>query len=60
MDPNVNLLEQRRLSNELLNGIVDGVATGKLMIKAERLAELVLALDTWITNGGFKPREWIR
>lgn len=51
MDPNANLAEQRR--------IVARFALGKAT-KADgpRLADLVEALDEWITGGGFLPTPW--
>lgn len=54
MDPNANLEEQINISNRIING------TGDMddMDDAERLAELVLALDEWIERGGFLPRRW--
>lgn len=50
MDPNENLREQKELAEYLVNR---ADAT-----KAERLAELVLALDEWVANGGFLPERW--
>jgi hypothetical protein len=49
MDPNANLAEQRRIALSILEGD-DG--------DAERLAELVQALDEWLTKGGFLPDAW--
>ena len=51
MDPNANLEEQLRLANRFANGKGD-------FMEAERLAELVLALDEWIRGGGFIPAAW--
>jgi len=51
MDPNENLREQRRLVRRILD-------TDDLSSKAGlavRLAELVEALDEWISRGGFLP-----
>lgn len=50
MDPNANLREQRKLAEKL--------AAGELWTsgEAERLAELVLALDEWIRSGGLEQR----
>ena len=60
MDPNANLAEQRRLAESL--------AYCKLPHEPEpcwrcenasaRLAELVLALDEWLSKGGAFPRAW--
>ena len=53
MDPNANLNEQRELAAKIAKG--DGDA-----YDAERLADLVEALDQWIAGGGFLPRAWER
>jgi hypothetical protein len=50
MDPHANINEQRALVASLLDGD-DYIDTGD----AVRLAELVLALDQWRTDGGFDP-----
>lgn len=50
MDPNANLAEQRRIVARILDG--DDSADWS------RLAELVQALDEWLTAGGFLPGEW--
>jgi len=52
MDPNANLIEQRRIAQAIVDS-PDAHSYG-----AVRLAELVLALDQWMTNGGFAPGEW--
>lgn len=67
MDPNANLKEQRELvaiihrlsdaTSELEGGALTQ-ATVALSQHAERLAELVEALDEWITGGGFLPQGW--
>lgn len=49
MDPNATLAEIRTL--------VDAQQAGAA-IDGARLAELVLALDEWITGGGFLPIAW--
>lgn len=51
MDPNANLLEQREIVSRMLD------SRGKKG-DGERLAELVEALDEWISNGGFLPSRW--
>ena len=52
MDPNANLAEQRRLLRKFRsrNRLTSGEAT--------RLAELVDALDEWLSGGGFMPEAW--
>jgi hypothetical protein len=52
MDPTANLAEQLLLANSLLDGLTD---SGRA---AERLAELVLALNEWLAKGGFPPEQW--
>lgn len=53
MDPTANLAEQRRIVAAVLSGTShhDDLT---------RLAELVEALDEWITRGGFLPTQWKR
>ena len=53
MDPNANLEEQLELAHKLL--LCD---YGERPFDAERLAELVVALDEWIRKGGFLPARW--
>lgn len=53
MDPNANLNESLALANAIIDGN-DYVDAGE----AERLAELVVALDDWIRKGGFLPDDW--
>lgn len=55
MDPNANLLEQRRIAARLLRG-----ADSHTMDDAARLAELVAAMDEWLVAGGVLPEAWSR
>ena len=55
MDPNTCLEELRALYNEVL--IKGGLASSD---KVTRFAELVEALDEWMSMGGAKPKEWQR
>ena len=68
MDPEANLLEQLDLASAIIEG-ADAVADADSMSEdleashdvvddAERLAELVIALDEWIRRGGFLPLGW--
>lgn len=51
MDPNVALEEMRRLSEKSkLNFLTDD--------EIDRFSELFDSLDTWLTQGGFKPTSW--
>ncbi len=58
MDPDANLEEQRRLAQRIIADEESGM--GSATLDADRLAELVIALDEWITNGGFLPEAWRR
>lgn len=51
MDPDENLAEQLRICHRIAAGEHGESDT-------DRLAELVLALDTWLRGGGFLPRAW--
>ena len=51
MDPEANLSEQLRICQRIAAGEHDES-------DVDRLAELVLALDTWLRGGGFLPRAW--
>ena len=53
MDPNANLEEQLRLAKE-----IDEALLSDVVLKAYRLAELVLALHEWISKGGCLPDKW--
>lgn len=52
MDPDANLEEQLRIAKRVLDA--DGCDAGDIV----RLAELVDALDGWISKGGFLPKRW--
>jgi len=61
MDPNANLERCRRLAKRLIEQeenqrrAGDNHDTG-----GYELAELFVALDEWISRGGFLPRAWTR
>lgn len=55
MDPNANLKEQLKLARVLADR---DASTGDLQDMGIELAELVLALNEWIINGGFLPLDW--
>ena len=57
MDPDANLTELRRLAESIIAGIDDGHYDG-LEGEVDRLAELVLALDSWLLQGGAFPKAW--
>lgn len=56
MDPNANIEEQRDLAQRIINSESYGDEVDD--DDARRLAELVLALDRWLSSGGFKPGSW--
>lgn len=61
MDPNENLTEQLSLAQGLVDIDPDNMDTRvgfDLLSDAARLAELVIALDRWIRQGGFRPTAW--
>jgi hypothetical protein len=62
MDPNANVKEQLIIAQRLLDyqdGKLDNdYGDVDASIDGARLAELVLALDGWINNGGFLPQNW--
>lgn len=60
MDPTRNLQEQLELAREIRLA-VDGetnVSASEVWAKANRLSELVLALDSWLRRQGFPPSQW--
>ena len=54
MDPDNNLMEQRRIIARILADDSESIDTGDAL----RLAELAQALDEWIRKGGFLPASW--
>jgi hypothetical protein len=54
MDPNENIREQRELAARVLAND-DYFKQAQFNADANRLAELVQALDEWRTRGGFDP-----
>lgn len=56
MDPDANLEEQLLRASKLVEAIENdrGIRESEVL----RLAELVIALDEWISNGGFLPGKW--
>ncbi len=60
MDPDANLSEQLELARSII-GEFDRPNDNPeifMRIDAARLAELVIALDEWLSKGGFKPARW--
>lgn len=55
MDPNANLAEQLRLAAQIIEADTDDRLRAEL---ADRLAELVQALNEWISRRGALPDAW--
>ncbi len=64
MDPNANLAEQRRIFAAIeqlhCDGNPDNVERDDREFQrlSARLVDLAIALDEWLSNGGFAPRAW--
>jgi hypothetical protein len=58
MDPNANRAEQLRLASRLVESFDNERPIRE--DDAARLAELVIALDEWISGEGFPPDAWAR
>lgn len=58
MDPNANLEEMLSLANEIQQAIDEDDDPDPCDV--DRLTELVIALDGWISGGGFLPSRWQR
>jgi hypothetical protein len=55
MDPNANLVEQRRLQERIAEyASRNAFSTDDL----NRLVELTQAMDEWLSKGGFLPDAW--
>lgn len=60
MDPNANLKEMLELAASIIEAYEDEDGNGVDQDDANRLAELVEALDGWLSKGGFLPGRWER
>jgi hypothetical protein len=58
MDPDINVREQLDLATRILRRYDNGGRVGTQ--DPARLAELVMALDQWLRQGGFTPKRWAR
>lgn len=61
MDPNANLEEQLQTAQDIIKKIdamPEDAELTDLARDANRLAELVVALNEWICRGGFLPDDW--
>ena len=59
MDPNANLDAQIEIARRVVKNYQDPDSNGVDQDDANQLAELVIALDDWIREGGFLPRKWL-
>lgn len=60
MDPNFNLSDQLDIAKEILDYCERYPYGDRYTHSEDRLAELVIALDEWITKGGFLPERWTK
>ena len=60
MDPTANLREQLQLAARIQRCADREHAACHCRDSADRLADLVQALDQWIQRGGFVPEPWAR
>jgi hypothetical protein len=58
MDPNETLKMIRKLSNEWEDMGTDFMSPEEVDSFIGELLENVIALDQWLTNGGFRPEDW--
>lgn len=60
MDPTACLKEIREIADRMYDAVwIDHrTPTQRYLDDSRRLAELVPALDEWITRGGFLPSPW--
>lgn len=59
MDPDANLQEQLEIAHRIIDEDDESIVDYNDLIRlTNRLAELVVALDEWISVGGFKPNKW--
>lgn len=60
MDPNSDLKKMLKLAAKMLRDHEDEDLEGIDRDDANRLAEMVEALDGWLSKGGFLPGKWER
>jgi len=59
MDPDETLKTVRALAETVLAAVDDYTETGDFYVgNLAELAERFLALDGWLSSGGFKPGSW--
>ena len=57
MDPNETLKMIRKLMNEWEDGL-SLLSSADVDSFLDEVCESVVALDEWLTNGGFRPDDW--
>lgn len=57
MDPNETLKVIRKLMNEWEDGL-SLLSPAEFEAFLDEVCENVIALDDWLTNGGFRPDDW--
>lgn len=57
MDPNKTLQVLRRMMNEWEDGL-SLMSPADLEAFLDEVCEHVVALDEWLTHGGFRPDDW--
>jgi hypothetical protein len=60
MDPNANLREQLELAQRIRSAFDEDYPERITLGDVEALTDLVIALDGWLTRGGFLPAKWER
>lgn len=58
MDPDANLDELRKRVAKAQSCIMAGSSLNKVEDDIERACELFEALDNWLSDGGFLPKDW--
>lgn len=66
MDPNANLQEQLAIAKHIIHtwdncnddGTLSLAQAADVADDANRLADLIVALDEWIRKGGYLPKRW--
>lgn len=60
MDPNTTLSRMVWLAGRIHAAVDSGEPDERVAELADELATAALALDGWISRGGFLPKEWQR
>lgn len=57
MDPNENLRELLLIAKQVISASDEEIAHYDI---SDRMAELIVSLDGWLSGGGFLPERWVR